>query len=70
MYGKVRNPNPATWQKRVLVSMALLHKKWCLPLRISSVNLTKSALVKFTEKILNGKFHFLFSDFKKFSDIL
>ena len=38
----------------------------CFPLRISSVNVTKSAgncgLVTFTEEILNGKLHFLGSD--------
>ena len=36
---------------------ATLHKKWSFPLRISSVNVTKSAgnLVTFTEEILNGK---------------
>ena len=39
-----------------------LRKKWSFPLRISSVNVTKSAtanLVTFTEEILNGKLHFL-----------
>ena len=39
-----------------------LHKKLSFPQRISSVNVTKSAvadLVKFTEEILNEKFHFL-----------
>ena len=42
-----------------------LHKKWSFPLRISSVNMTKSTgncgLVTFTEEILNGKLHFLCS---------
>ena len=42
-----------------------LYKKWSFPLRISSVNVTQSAvscnLVTFTEEILNGKFHFLCS---------
>ena len=38
-----------------------LHKKWILSLRISSVNVTKSA-VTFTEKILDGKLHFLSSE--------
>ena len=45
------------------------HKKWIkdffLPLRISSVNVTKSSgncgLVILTQEILNGKFHFLCS---------
>ena len=39
-----------------------LHKKLSFPFRISSVNVTKSA-VSFgsTEEILNGKFHFLCS---------
>ena len=36
-----------------------LHKKWSFPLRISSVNVTKSAV---TEEILNGKLRFLCSD--------
>ena len=43
-----------------------LHKNWSFPLRISSVNVTKSAvpadLVTFTEEILNGKLHFLCSE--------
>ena len=43
-----------------------LHKKWGFPLSISSLNVTKSAgncdLVTFTEEILNGKLHFLCSD--------
>ena len=44
-----------------------LHKKWSFPLRISSVNVTKSTvscgfgLVIFTEEILNGELHFLWS---------
>ena len=44
-----------------------LHKLWSFPLRISSVNVTKSQfpadLVTFTAEILDGKFHFLCSDF-------
>ena len=40
-------------------------QKWSFPLRISSVNVTKSAencgLVTLTEEILNGKLHFLCS---------
>ena len=40
-----------------------LHKKLSFPLRISSVNVTKSAcpadLVSFTEEILNGKLIFV-----------
>ena len=43
----------------------LLHKKWSFPLRIFSVNLTKSAgsadFVTFTEAIRNGKLHSLCS---------
>ena len=36
-----------------------LHKKWSFSLKISSVNVTKSAdLVTFIEEILNGKLHF------------
>ena len=37
-----------------------LHKKISFPLRVFSVNVTKSAgdLATFTEKILNGKLHF------------
>ena len=37
-----------------------LHKKWSFPWRISSVNMTKSA-VTFTEETLNGKIHLLWS---------
>ena len=55
-----------------------LHKKWSFPLRISSVNVTKSAFfcrfpafpafsaVTFTEEILNGKLHFLCNSFQEF----
>ena len=39
-----------------------LHKKWSSPLRISSVNVTKSAVSTFTEEILKGKLYFLCSD--------
>ena len=35
-----------------------LHQKWSFPLRISSVNVTKSA-GNWNGKIFNGKFHFL-----------
>ena len=39
-----------------------VYKKWSCSLRISSVNLTKSAvsadMVTFTEEILNGKLNF------------
>ena len=41
--------------------MVALHKKWSFPLRISSVNVTKSAttdLPTFTEETLIGKLHF------------
>ena len=31
------------------------YKKWSFPLRISSMNVTKSALVSFTEEIRNEK---------------
>ena len=41
----------------------ILHKKWSFPLKISSVNVTKSAgncgLVTVAEEIFNGKLHFL-----------
>ena len=37
-----------------------LHRKWSRPLRISPVNVTKSAVI-FTEEILNGKLHSLCS---------
>ena len=36
-----------------------LHKKWSFPIRISSVHVTKPL----TEEILNGKLHFLRSEF-------
>ena len=42
-----------------------LHKKWSFPLSISSVNVTKSAVsavVTFTEEILNENFIFLCSE--------
>ena len=42
-----------------------LHKKRSFQLRISSVNVIKSAenlLKKFTEEILNGELHFLYSE--------
>ena len=35
-----------------------LHRKWSFPLQISSANVTKSAVVTFTEEICNGKLHF------------
>ena len=42
-----------------------LHKNWSFPLRISSVNATKSAgncgFGQITEETLNGKFHLLCS---------
>ena len=42
------------------------------PLRISSLNMTKSTgncgLGQFTEEILNGKLHFLCSEIKSFID--
>ena len=46
-------------------------KKWSFPLRISSANVTKSAVsypnpVTFTEEILNKKLYFLCSDFRAF----
>ena len=48
---------------RLVVACLTLHKKWSFTLRISSVNVTKSAvscgLVSFTEKILNEKLNFL-----------
>ena len=52
--------------KQMLKELQPLHKKWSFPLRISSVNVTKSAVssgfVTFTEAILNGKLHFLCSE--------
>ena len=38
-----------------------MHKKWSLPLTISSVNVTSVNDFTFTEEILNGKLHFLCS---------
>ena len=38
-----------------------MHKKWSLPLGISSVNATKSDLLTFTEETINRKLHFLCS---------
>ena len=43
-----------------------LHNKWSFPLRISSVDVTKSAIstdgATFTKKVLNEKLHFSCSD--------
>ena len=43
-----------------------LYKKWSFQLRISSVNVTKTAVScgfgEFTEEILNGKIYFLCSN--------
>ena len=36
-----------------------LNKKWSFPLKISSVNVTKSALILFTEEVCNGTLHFV-----------
>ena len=52
-----------------LIGNLALHKKWSFPLRISSVNVTKSAATKsfpgdfntFTGEIFNGKLYFLCS---------
>ena len=46
-----------------ILSHQPLHKKCSFPLRISSVNVTKSAGVTFTEEILKGKLRFLSSSF-------
>ena len=44
-----------------------LHKNWSFPLRISSVNVLNPQfpedLVTFTEEILNGRLHFLCSEY-------
>ena len=47
----------------VLQQMTIsVHKKWSFPLRISSINVTKSiGNCGFTEEILNEKLHFLSS---------
>ena len=51
-----------------------VRRKWSFLLRISPVNVTKSAvsgkLVKFTGEILNGKFHFLCTDASTFQELL
>ena len=51
---------------QIQLNSIIVHKNWSFPLRISSVNVTKSAgnhrkLVTFTEEILNGKLYFLCS---------
>ena len=53
-------PNKAakTW---LHISDIPLNEKWSFPLRISSVNVTRSAGVTLTEEILNVKLHFLCS---------
>ena len=43
-----------------------MHKKWSFLLRISSINVTKSAM----EEILDGKLHFLCSDVNWMSHVL
>ena len=46
-----------------------LHKEWSFPFKISSVNVTRSAVscgFTFTEEIFNGKRHFLCSVFWPF----
>ena len=61
------NSRQSSWVEREPTDFLSLHKKWRFPLRISSVNVTKSAnpetanLVTLTEEILNGKLHFLCS---------
>ena len=49
---------------KIVTHTEALYKKWSFPLRVSSVpNLQETAdLVTFTEKILNGKIHFLCSE--------
>ena len=52
--------------------MQALHKKWNFPVRISSVmwsNQQETAcLVTFTEEILKGKLHFLWSEVSNSND--
>ena len=54
------------WKNRISQSQQELQKKCSFPLRISSINVTKSAgncgFSQFTEEILNGKLHFLCSE--------
>ena len=47
--------------RRYKIMDITLHKKWSFLLRISTINVTKSDLVTFTEEILNRNFHFLSS---------
>ena len=58
------SPKHFYWFKTIPGFISLL-RKWSFPLRISSVNVTKSLeiadLVTFTEEILVGKLHFLCS---------
>ena len=53
------------WSLDQMIYLKIMNKNWSFPLRISSVNVTKSAvpadLVTFIEEILNGKLHFLCS---------
>ena len=55
-------------QDDLTCSYKSLYRKWSFPLRIYSVTMTKSAVscgfVTFTEEILNGKLHFLCSEFQ------
>ena len=58
-FAKISNIYGPLWAISISIT---LYKKWGFPLRISSVNVTKSAvscdLVTFTEKILNRKLYF------------
>ena len=58
----------ALWRSKkglVIQIQLTLHKKWSFPIRISTVNVTKSAVNRgfghIYWEILNGKFHFLCS---------
>ena len=67
-YINKRNTSIRKYIKNILVEseqQLSLHKKWSFPLRIPSVNVTKSSgncgFGHITEKILNRKLHFLYS---------
>ena len=68
---KELDPSLFTLKTSCMVRAAGLNYKWwekyphcskSFPLRISSVNMTKSYLFTITEEILNGKLHFLCCD--------
>ena len=60
---RIRCQSRTIWQIHTCSNSTIYTaQKGSFPLRISSVNVTKSAVSTFTEEILNGKPEFLCSD--------